>query len=403
MDHLTEQDAGLLEQAASMLEGLANDERNRGNCSSSEGAACSAHAIRRLAPAMLRAGQNAAAWQTLRDYAEGRIDHANAGSCPDSIEGPAVRDPECPVCQALEAVAGAAPAAVARWGCEDRSAWFALAMGAAASLEDAANCLRDNDAQKAAMGAATHVRESCNKLWWSVPVLEAPVVNPDDLVAVPRDLIGSACAAIDKKRDAPKTLAELRRYTTGDLSRALEAPAAPAADLALIIAALEHGQPQMAHYAEPCERHAKALAAARRLAAAPQAPAAPSADERAAYVEFLAGKFPQTYSKEDAEHWWGHGHVSALTWQAARAVAAAPAAPAVDASDTALLDAMERERIAVIPEFEGPWDAQIFGEDEATLACGSGVTPRKAIAEAIASLEARKAHDAAQAKEGGAA
>ena len=57
MDHLTEQDAGLLEQAASMLEGLANDERNRGNCSSSEGAACSAHAIRRLAPAMLRAGR----------------------------------------------------------------------------------------------------------------------------------------------------------------------------------------------------------------------------------------------------------------------------------------------------------------------------------------------------------
>lgn len=82
--------------------------------------------------------------------------------------------------------------------------------------------------------------------------------------------------------------------------------------------------------------------------------------------------------------------------------AKAPAAPAVDAtSDTALLDAMERERIAVIPEFEGPWDAQIFGEDEATLACGSGSTPRKAITEALASLEARKAHDAAQAKEGG--
>ncbi|MEE9871587.1 MAG: hypothetical protein PBV86_12485 [Delftia lacustris] len=124
-------------------------------------------------------------------------------------------------------LAGAAPAAVAGWGCEDRSAWYALAMGAAASLEDAANCLRDKDAQKAAMGSATHVRESCNKLWWSVP--------------------------------------------------ALEAPAAPAGDLALIIAALEHGQPQMAHYAEPCERHAKALAAARRMAAAPQAPAAPSA------------------------------------------------------------------------------------------------------------------------------
>jgi hypothetical protein len=59
---------------------------------------------------------------------------------------------------------------------------------------------------------------------------------------------------------------------------------------------------------------------------APQAPAAPPADERAAYVEFLAGKFQQTYSKEDAEHWWDHGHVSALTWKAARALAA-PAAP----------------------------------------------------------------------------
>jgi hypothetical protein len=52
------------------------------------------------------------AQQTLRDYAEGRIDHANAGSCPDSIEGPAVRDSDCPVCQALDAFAGAVPASL---------------------------------------------------------------------------------------------------------------------------------------------------------------------------------------------------------------------------------------------------------------------------------------------------
>ncbi|MDH0423706.1 hypothetical protein N7405_30460, partial [Delftia tsuruhatensis] len=49
--------------------------------------------------------------------------------------------------------------------------------------------------------------------------------KPGSMIAVPFDLIASACSAIDKKRDAPKTLAELRRYTTGDLSRALEAPA----------------------------------------------------------------------------------------------------------------------------------------------------------------------------------
>ena len=132
------------------------------------------------------------------------------------------------------------------------------------------------------------------------------------------------------------------------------------------------------------------------LAAAPQAPA--GLDELRQIADIAAC--------------WGCDHPDApgdtellrrVKWASRqlRAVAQAPAAPAVDASDTALLDAMERERIAVIPEFEGPWDAQIFGEDEATLACGSGETPRKAIAEALASLEVRKAHDAAQAKEGG--
>jgi hypothetical protein len=40
----------------------------------------------------------------------------------------------------------------------------------------------------------------------------------DDFVSIPRGLIGAACRAIDMKHDAPKTLAELRRYTYGDLS-----------------------------------------------------------------------------------------------------------------------------------------------------------------------------------------
>lgn len=44
------------------------------------------------------------------------------------------------------------------------STWWALAMGAAASLEDAANCLRDPDAKKAARGAALHVRRQCAAL-----------------------------------------------------------------------------------------------------------------------------------------------------------------------------------------------------------------------------------------------
>ena len=44
--------AALLEQGASILEGLGNDERNRGNCSTAEGAGCSAHTVRRLASAL---------------------------------------------------------------------------------------------------------------------------------------------------------------------------------------------------------------------------------------------------------------------------------------------------------------------------------------------------------------
>ena len=71
---------------------------------------------------------------------------------------------------------------------------------------------------------------------------------------------------------------------------------------------------------------------------------------------------------------------------------AAPAAPAGDASDTALLDAMERHRIALVPEHEGPWDAELYEEGEEPQHIGSGATPREALRAAIA----------AQAKEGGA-
>ncbi len=55
----------------------------------------------------------------------------------------------------------------------DRSAWFALAMNAAADLEDAARCLHDQDARRAALGAATHVRDMANTMW-SFPVEPEP-------------------------------------------------------------------------------------------------------------------------------------------------------------------------------------------------------------------------------------
>ena len=60
--------------------------------------------------------------------------------------------------------------------------------------------------------------------WIAKQVKPAAPVQEPDCVLVPRYLVGAACAAIVGKRDAPKTLEQLRRYTRGDLSTP---PAAP--------------------------------------------------------------------------------------------------------------------------------------------------------------------------------
>lgn len=113
------------------------------------------------------------------------------------------------------------------------------------------------------------------------------------------------------------------------------------------------------------------------LAAAPQAPAAPCGTDE---VTCVCGAT-----------WERHSHCDYEMVHTPRK--AAPAASAVDASDTALLDAMERHRIAVVPEFDGPWDAELYGEGAEPLHVGSGATPREALRAALA----------AQAKEDGGA
>lgn len=37
----------------------------------------------------------------LRDVGAGAIAHLYRGSCPDPVEGPSVRDDECPACRVL--------------------------------------------------------------------------------------------------------------------------------------------------------------------------------------------------------------------------------------------------------------------------------------------------------------
>jgi hypothetical protein len=55
----------------------------------------------------------------------------------------------------------------------ERASWFALAMNAAANIEDASACLHDEDAKRAAVGAAKHVREKCNAMWNAAPQAQA--------------------------------------------------------------------------------------------------------------------------------------------------------------------------------------------------------------------------------------
>ncbi|WP_057092974.1 hypothetical protein KV708_19325 [Comamonas thiooxydans] len=57
--------------------------------------------------------------------------------------------------------------------------------------------------------------------------------------------------------------------------------------------------------------------------------------------------------------------------------------------DSALLDAMEQKRIAVVPEYEGPWDAEVYNDDGNPSLRGTGATPREAIRAAIAAAKGK--------------
>lgn len=45
----------------------------------------------------------------LVDHARGVLPHRYEGACPDSVEGPDARDPECPVCRAIDSVSRLRP------------------------------------------------------------------------------------------------------------------------------------------------------------------------------------------------------------------------------------------------------------------------------------------------------
>lgn len=76
-----------------------------------------------------------------------------------------------------------------------------------------------------------------------------------------------------------------------------------------------------------------------------------------------------------------------VIWRVMAALASdVPVAPLPEAErqDSARLDAMQLHRISVVPEYEGPWDARVYGNEGEPEAVGTGSTPREAIDNAIA-------------------
>ena len=136
----------------------------------------------------LRLAREALTW--MPDMAEGgkAVDHLYDGDCPDQLDRTR-RDPACPACKAMDkaraALSAIDQAQAAPVGapsvepvCDERATWWSLVMGAAASLEDAAACLRDPDAKRAAEGAAKHYRERAQAGWTGATPQAQPATPP---------------------------------------------------------------------------------------------------------------------------------------------------------------------------------------------------------------------------------
>lgn len=84
----------------------------------------------------------------------------------------------------------------------------------------------------------------------------------EDTIAVPRDLIAAACSAIDKKRDAPNVLAQLRKTALAYRR------AAPADDLRAAALLREVLECQEQHYGDGARLHMAMIPLAARIRAA---------------------------------------------------------------------------------------------------------------------------------------
>jgi hypothetical protein len=70
------------------------------------------------------------------------------------------------------------------------SAWFALVMNAAAELEDASHCLRDEDAKRVAISGAKHYRDAAKALYTTPPAQQRKPLTDEEIELIFRESSG---------------------------------------------------------------------------------------------------------------------------------------------------------------------------------------------------------------------
>ena len=460
---LTDQDAALLEQGASMLEGLENDERNRGNYSTAEGAGCSAHAVRRLASALLAhereigqclhqiqepAAAEQAAWHAGLD--EGRAQAAPAAvAVPDEREAIGSGDANTPAPKIFQpagwqgngqpplytaeqiAALAATPAAAAPVVLPEPAAVISEVMGLVekASVQRASMAVLIYTEQPKELSdkAAVQERDTVKLIETKLRALLAGVSAPAAQAVEPTDaeliaLNAGECYFGESPSKYPE-LGHGTQYHAGapgvlGFARAALAlrsdPAAYSQKFQLRV------QPWMMACFGPeisanrIERNHRFLEESLELVQSLGC----TASEAHQLVDYVFGR-PVGDPMQEAGgvmvtlaalclaggldmHACGETELARI-WTKVEAIRAKQAAKPKHSplpmhapqalTDSALLDAMEKQRIAVVPEYEGPWDAEVYNGDEKPNHRGSGSTPREAIRAAIAAQAAQQGGD----------
>jgi hypothetical protein len=120
--------------------------------------------------------------------------HDSSGECPSCHERSYM--PHAPDCEKQNAITalraalaqqdepkggGNLPPPLQAEPVANASSWFALVMNAAAEIEDASHCLRDEAAKRVAISGAKHYRDAANALYTAPPRREWQSLSEEEI------------------------------------------------------------------------------------------------------------------------------------------------------------------------------------------------------------------------------